>query len=72
MNDYLVVPVELSKVRAFIEDWHYSKSVNGLKVSQCYGLYDSAGTLLGGDAIWSAVNNIMEKVCSRRFSCGRA
>lgn len=47
MNDYLVVPVELSKVRAFIEEWHYSKSVNGLKVSQCYGLYDSAGTLLG-------------------------
>ncbi len=47
MNGYSVVPVPLSSVRAYVEEHHYTKSVNGLKISQCYGLYDNSGLLIG-------------------------
>lgn len=47
MNGYTVIPVLLSEVRSYIEEHHYSKSVNGLKISQCYGLYDNNNLLIG-------------------------
>ena len=43
--------VELKQVRKFIETHHYSRNVNGLKVSKCYGLYienELKGALLFG------------------------
>ena len=42
-----VVRVEISVIRALIETLHYSHSVNGLRVSHCFGLYDGE-TLIGG------------------------
>lgn len=42
-----VVPVPLSEIRLLIETFHYSHSVNGLKVTHCFGLYDN-DTLIGG------------------------
>jgi len=33
--------VERKEVRNFIEKWHYSRNINGLKVSYCFGLYDN-------------------------------
>jgi len=47
MHGYEVRPVQLPEVRAYIEALHYSKSVNGLKISQCYGLYTADGSLIG-------------------------
>lgn len=47
VKDYVVKPVALSVIRVLIETLHYSHSVNGLKVSQCFGLYDGE-TLIGG------------------------
>jgi hypothetical protein len=47
VKDYVVKPVPLSVVRTLIETLHYSHSVNGLKISQCFGLYDGE-TLIGG------------------------
>ncbi len=41
-----VDPVPLSAVREFIETLHYSQSVNGCKITQCYALYD-CGVLIG-------------------------
>ena len=48
----LVRPVHVSKVREFIEKHHYSGSINGCKISQCYALYiggDLAGAMLFGE-----------------------
>lgn len=38
--------VALSEVRNFIETFHYSKSVNGCKVSHCFAAYEN-GKLIG-------------------------
>ena len=32
--------VDRSVVKEFVEEWHYSKSINGVKASYCFGLYD--------------------------------
>lgn len=35
-----LLSVSIRDIRPFIEKYHYSKSVNGCKVSKCYALYD--------------------------------
>jgi len=40
VQELQVLPVALKVVRGFIESNHYSKSVNGCKVTQCFALYD--------------------------------
>ena len=47
VKELKVVRVELSVIRTLIETIHYSHSVNGLRVSHCFGLYDDE-TLIGG------------------------
>jgi hypothetical protein len=47
VKDLKVVPVPLSAIRELIETIHYSHSVNGLRVLQCFGLYDE-DRLIGG------------------------
>jgi hypothetical protein len=53
--------VERIEVRDFIEKWHYSQSINGLKASYCFGLYD--GEELIGAMIYGrpAMNNQASK-----------
>lgn len=46
VKDFVVVPTTIDKVRTFIETWHYSKSVNGLRWSHVFGLYHQ-GHLIG-------------------------
>jgi hypothetical protein len=46
VNSLTTAPVPVATVRGFIESTHYSKSINGCKVTQCYGLY-SGGSLVG-------------------------
>ena len=41
MKNYTVECVERSTIKNFIEKNHYSKNINGLKVSFCFGLYDN-------------------------------
>ncbi len=38
---------ERSEIVGFVEQWHYSHSMNGLKVSHCFKLLDNYGTLVG-------------------------
>ena len=38
MIDYVVFPCELKEIKDFVEKWHYSKSVNGIKIEQCFKL----------------------------------
>jgi hypothetical protein len=47
VRDFAVRPVELKIIRSLIETLHYSHSVNGLRISHCFGLYDGE-RLLGG------------------------
>ena len=47
VKDYRVERVAASVVKNIIETLHYSHSVNGLKVSHCFGLYNG-DTLIGG------------------------
>lgn len=42
-----VVKCELKEVRSFVETYHYSKSVNGVKISQCFAV-KSKDELVGG------------------------
>lgn len=46
IKDFVVIPTTIDKVRKFIETWHYSKSVNGLRWSHVFGLYHN-GHLIG-------------------------
>lgn len=51
IQDMIVVSVPVSSVRSFIERYHYSKSINGCKVSVCFALYhddDMVGAMLFG------------------------
>ena len=42
VRDYKVVPVSIQDVRDFIEEWHYSGNVNGLRIGHCFALYDES------------------------------
>lgn len=50
MINYEVRLATLSEVRGFIEKNHYSGSVNGLRVSHCFGLYD--GNMMVGAMVY--------------------
>lgn len=47
MIDYVVKKVERGTVKDFIEQHHYSHSINGLMSRYCFGLYDRDDTLIG-------------------------
>ena len=40
MKNYVVKCADRKQIKDFIEKHHYSKSINGLKTSFCFGLYD--------------------------------
>ena len=39
LEEYTVQMVPLITIKSFVEKWHYSGSVNGIKVSWCFALY---------------------------------
>ena len=39
VRDFIVKPVAIQQVKNFIEQWHYSKNVNGLNISNVFGLF---------------------------------
>ena len=39
VTDFDVKVSNIQVVRDFIQSWHYSKSVNGLRISHVFGLY---------------------------------
>ena len=52
---FKVTLVDRVDVKGFIEKWHYSQSINGLKVSYCFGLFDDdkliGAMIYGGPAM---------------------
>tara|TARA_R110000803_G_C11837673_1_gene304167 strand:+ start:48 stop:686 length:639 start_codon:yes stop_codon:yes gene_type:complete len=45
-RDLVISPCVVSEVRGFIESYHYSKSINGVKVTQCFKV-EYLGKLVG-------------------------
>jgi hypothetical protein len=46
-RDLIIEPCALSEIRSFVETNHYSHSVNGVKISQCFKVLHD-GMLVGG------------------------
>lgn len=47
MINYKVKLVERKDVKDFIEEHHYSKSINGVMASYCFGLFNSNDVMVG-------------------------
>jgi len=47
VRSYKVELCERNEIRDFIEEWHYSKSINGLKTDYCFKLMDG-DDIIGG------------------------
>lgn len=47
VKSFTVSLCERSEIKDFIETWHYSKSINGLKSNYCFKLEDANGQLIG-------------------------
>lgn len=46
VKNFLVIPCARQTIDAFIEHWHYSKNVNGIKTDYCFKLCDGT-TMIG-------------------------
>ena len=57
MIDYAMFPCELKEIKDFVEKWHYSKSVNGIKIEQCFKLLsnDMIGMFRNANIIGSII-----------------
>ena len=47
LQGYYVRQVDRKSIEKFIEEWHYSKSINGVKSSYCFGLFNPQNNLVG-------------------------
>ena len=65
VKNFQVKPVEVKVIKELIETLHYSHSINGLKLSYCFGLYDNdkliGGIIYGGLAMRNAYKKYVEK-----------
>jgi len=61
IKDFRIRLLERKQIKEFVEEWHYSKSINGLRISYCFGLYN--GDDLIGVTIFGApaMNNQASK-----------
>ena len=46
VTEFIVKPTSIQYVREFVEKWHYSANVNGLRIAHVFGLYYD-GNLIG-------------------------
>jgi len=60
-KEYIVSPCERNEIKAFIEEWHYSHSINGLMSDYCFKLTD--GDNIVGAMIYGrfAMANVWKK-----------
>jgi hypothetical protein len=47
VRDFKVIPCDRKDIVKFIEEWHYSKNVNGLTTTYCFKLLDIEDNLIG-------------------------
>jgi hypothetical protein len=64
--DYSVRLLERNDVKDFIEKWHYSHSINGIKSTYCFGLFDGDELIGAGIFGGIAMANVWRKYGDRR------
>ena len=76
VRDFIVKPVSIQQVKNFVEQWHYSKNVNGLNISNVFGLfYDNQllGTIIYGSLsmanTWRKYGNSEDEVIELKRLC---
>jgi hypothetical protein len=61
VKNYVIKLIDRKVAKPFVEKWHYSKNINGLRISYCFGLYDN-NNLIGVSIFGSpAMNNQASK-----------
>jgi hypothetical protein len=76
VKQFTVSEVPLSRVSTFIEKWHYSKNVNGLRVSYSFGLFhkrELIGAIIYGKLsmanVWRRYGEIENDVIELKRLC---
>jgi hypothetical protein len=47
LKEFTIIPLTIDRIRDFVQKWHYSKNVNGISHTHCFGMFCD-GTLIGG------------------------
>lgn len=76
VRDFDVRLVDREEVREFVETWHYSKSINGVMSTYCFGLFhkdELIGAMIYGKLgmanAWKKYGNSVEEVLELRRLC---
>lgn len=76
VKDFVVKPTTIQCVREFVEKWHYSGTVNGLRISHVFGLYyndDLIGAMIYGPLgmanVWKKYGESENDVVELRRLC---
>ena len=69
LEGWRVAPCPRSEVKDFTELWHYSKSINGIKIAQCFKLVNPDGQLCGAALYGAAATTAWKKYAERESDC---
>lgn len=76
VKSFLVKEVKIQEVRSFVEKWHYSGNVNGLRIAHVFGLYSGenliGAMIYGGMAMantWKKYASSDSKIVELRRLC---
>jgi hypothetical protein len=69
LEEWRVVPCPRSEVKDFTESWHYSKSINGIKIAQCFKLVNPDGYLCGVALYGAAATTAWKKYAEVESDC---
>jgi hypothetical protein len=76
VKDFIVSPTSIQQVRDFVETWHYSANVNGLRISHVFGLYYESNLIgamiygpLGMANTWKKYADSEDQVVELRRLC---
>ena len=66
VKEFKVSLCDRKEIVGFVEKWHYSKNVNGLKTDYCFKLEDVDGNLIGAMMYGKLAMASVWKICQRR------
>ena len=76
VTNFTVTPCSVQEIREFVEKWHYSGNINGLRISHCFALYDGdeliGGMIFGSMAManaWKRYADAEEDIIELRRLC---
>lgn len=76
VRDFSVKLVESEQIKEFVKKWHYSRTIKGVNISYCFGLYDK-GILIGAiiygtigmPNVWKGYSDNKEDIIELRRLC---